>query len=388
MNSKKTILLFVSDGGGGHRATGDALKALCEHDYTIIERKPITEVGQSLDLIQRLTLGRLDSEQLYNHLIKKKWIRISNFCYALGKRYYSARKKSLLALIEKEVNEIKPDLIVSIAPLCNGAIAHVAQAQQIPFLLMPTDLDPRSFLVGFSKERTGPFACTLAFDDPIMKEMLEAYGIKNEEIIVTGLALRPQFFLLAQKTDDRPPIAERPLTILLMMGAVGGNNLYEIARKISTIQQPIELIICIGKNEGLRKRLETITMPQESRMQIVSFTENIASLMAFADIMVTKSGTLSLCEAIQSSLPVLLDATSKVICWEQFNHQFVKKYEIGYSFESLRELKELITNLAMNKQKIEQLKNNMQSFKRTDLSLLKATIDAYAHQSPDNKKIE
>jgi len=46
--------------------------------------------------------------------------------------------------------------------------------------------------------------------------------------------------------------------------------------------------------------------------------------MAASDLCITKSGSVSVCETIYSNLPVLLDATSDVLRWEQFNHRFIK----------------------------------------------------------------
>ena len=80
-------------------------------------------------------------------------------------------------------------------------------------------------------------------------------------------------------------------------------------------------------------------------MSIVGFTERISDYMAVSDILITKSGTLSVCEAIYMNLPMLLDATSTILPWEQFNHTFIKQHNFGESITDYAMIEPMISAL-------------------------------------------
>ncbi len=61
--------------------------------------------------------------------------------YNIGSWYYNFFKSSVEPLLEKYLTQHQPDLIISVIPLINNLVLKVAQKLNIPFLLIPTDLD-------------------------------------------------------------------------------------------------------------------------------------------------------------------------------------------------------------------------------------------------------
>jgi len=64
-------------------------------------------------------------------------------------------------------------------------------------------------------------------------------------------------------------------------------------------------------------------------MDIIEETNRISEYMAVSNLLITKSGTASFCEAIQMHLPMVIDATSSTLVWERFNHNFTINNGLG-----------------------------------------------------------
>ena len=89
--------------------------------------------------------------------------------------------------------------------------------------------------------------------------------------------------------------------------------------------------------------------------------------MAVADLCITKSGSVSVCETIYSNLPLLLDATSAVLKWELFNHEFVKRHGFGESIKSYADIVPLVEKFLKDTHKYAQMKMALMDFEKKNL---------------------
>ena len=67
-----------------------------------------------------------------------------------------------------------------------------------------------------------------------------------------------------------------------------------------------------------------------------------------ADLIISKSGSVSVCEALYSNLPMILDATHNVLAWEKFNHQFITAHQFGKSITNIKDLSTTVRSLLHN----------------------------------------
>src|SRR4029453_12291671 len=65
-----------------------------------------------------------------------------------------------------------------------------------------------------------------------------------------------------------------------------------------SIERPIQLIVVAGRNEKVKKQLESIEVPARHRAKIIGFTDQMDELMACADVVVSKPGGLTTSEAL------------------------------------------------------------------------------------------
>src|SRR5690606_9201037 len=114
------------------------------------------------------------------------------------------------------------------------------------------------------------------------------------------------------------------------------------------MQHPIHIIACIGLNTHSKKTLEQLFIPAHITLTIIDFTDRIADYMTLADIIITKSGSISVCEGIIMNTPLLLDATSTVLPWERFNHHFITTHQFGDIITKHSHIGPLVSSLLNN----------------------------------------
>jgi processive 1,2-diacylglycerol beta-glucosyltransferase len=148
------------------------------------------------------------------------------------------------------------------------------------------------------------------------------------------------------------------------MGAQGSNELYTFSKQLAQLSIPAHLIIVLGKSEHLRKAFTRITFPSHISTSLLGFTDRMPDLMRVSDILLTKSGTVSVNEALYAQLPMLLDGTSGVLEWEQFNHKFIRKHEFGNIIKHSYNIPHMVTLLLTNKAYNERIKQRLAQFEK------------------------
>lgn len=363
---KKKIVIFTSSGGGGHVSASNALQEYLSDTYEVKVSYIFEEVLGSMDPMQRITFGKQTGEDAYNECMRKKWYRMINIISRFGHWYFSVFHKRATKLICNYLELQQPDLVISVVPVINNAILSATKKMNIPFLLIPTDLDATTFVNSIYKPNYEKFHVGIAFDNENIFKRMEQSGIPKEQISTIGFPIAKKFFtpknMRRIKADFQIP-QNKPI-VFLLMGAQGTNALYTYVKYLTQVEQPFHLVAAIGKNEDMRKKLEAIALPTHITMTIVGFTDRVADLMAIADLGIIKSGTVTYIEALYSNLPVLLDATTGTIRWEQYNHIYNKEQEFGDSIGRNREIYVLVNELLSNPKTLAQIRKNIQTNKK------------------------
>ncbi|MGB8367230.1 MAG: glycosyltransferase, partial [Candidatus Babeliales bacterium] len=160
----------------------------------------------------------------------------------------------------------------------------------------------------------------------------------------------------------------------------GAASLYQFAQKLTIINIPFHLIIICGKNDFIHKKIHDISFPMHITTTIIGFTNRIDDLLTITDLFITKSGGASVCEAIYMNVPLLLDATSTILKWEQFNQHFIVKNKFGEIIMHYNDLPDLVTKYLANKELLATIKNNIASYKKKNGGIeTKKLIDQIFH---------
>ncbi len=360
----KKITIFSSSGGGGHTAVANALCAYLDTHYEVEVTNVFSQMLRPLDFAQSLSKGKFCGEDFYNFCMAKKWYQVLNIYYRLGSTYYQLFNKKVVRILHQHLDEKQPDLIISVVPLVNHCILKVAQERNIPFLLIPTDLDISTFIAGIKNPSFDQFNLALAYSNQGMEKKISTAHIQPSQYITTGFVLRPDFFEYKNKADIKKQYnipLEKPV-VLLLLGAVGLKALYDFVVELSKVSVATHLLICIGRQEELRKKIEVFPFPSHISITVIGFTNRISDLMAVSDLSITKSGSVSFSEALYMNLPMVLDATTSLLRWEAYNHQFIEQNGFGTTIKNITQLSILVTKLLKEKNDLIFYKFNLTAF--------------------------
>jgi processive 1,2-diacylglycerol beta-glucosyltransferase len=367
MKNKKKVIIFTSSGGGGHLSATAALEHHLGQNYNV-EPVHIFKLLSHLDPIRVITFNKYSCEELFNELLPKKYCKLIAFISRLGTQYIHRRRKKIRQDLRDYFIQYKPALIISIVPIMNYIILDIAQELNIPFILIPTDLNVTIYIQRIKKPTYKQFYIGLSFDNKeIMKPIKKAH-IPDEHVFILGAPLKADFFVHKNKKilketyniDDHKPI------IMVLMGARGSSETEKYTKQLLNIKTPVQLIVCVGKNHKSKEKIEQFTVPSHISMTIVEFTEHIADYMTMADILISKSGSQSVCEALYTNTPILLDATSALLPWEKFNHTFIKKHRFGDRIKKYKQIVPLVSSLLKHPEKLRTYKHNLEKLKKKD----------------------
>lgn len=375
----KKITILTSEGGGGHTTATKSLTHLLHDEYEINVIHVFKEILFSLDFFKKITFNRYSGEEFYNYLLQKNYYRVISFLfYYCGIWCIQLRKKHILTLLRAYFTQNKPDLIISVVPSINDSILTIAQELSIPFMLMPTDLDISIYLRGITNPTYKNFYLCLPFNNQQISAPAINALIPESQILIVGPLIQKNFFTtknIAELKKEHNLADDKPI-IMVLMGAKGSNSIKNYTSYLAQIQQPIHIIACIGANTQSRQSLEQLSTPEHTTLTIIDFTDRIADYMTLADIIITKSGSISVCEGIIMNTPLLLDATSTVLPWEGFNHHFIKTHQFGDIITKHKNIALFVSSLLNDTELLQSYKKNLLNFnQKNEKAQLKKIID-------------
>ena len=356
----KKIILLTSSGGGGHLSATTALETYLGDDYDL-QIVHIFKLLFHLDPIRIITFNKYSCEELFNNFLPKKHFRLLTWISRLGAQYIHHRRKKIHQELRNYFIQNKPDCIISVVPIMNYIILDIAQELNIPFILMPTDLDVTIYIQRINNPTYKQFSIGLSFDDKNIMKPIEKAGISSEHIFILGAPLKPDFFTSHNKphtTNKNIPV------IMVLMGSRGSCETEKYTEQLLNLTTPVQLIVCIGKNQKSKEKLAQLTVPAHITVSIIEFTEHIPDYMAMSDILISKSGSQSICEALYTNTPIFLDATSVLLPWEKFNHIFINKNQFGHLIKKYHQIVPLISSLLENHEQLLTYKNNIEKLEK------------------------
>ena len=365
---KKKCIIFKCDGGAAHDSAAKALKSYFNQDYEIEIVNIFNEIVSPIDPVRIFTFGKYSGEDFFNFCLRYELSWISNHLWDFGAWGIRKRQQKLEQLFCNYIEKSRPDFLISVIPIFNGVLLSVAQHYNIPFIVVSVDLDATYFLNGISAPQYHKFVFTTIFNDSHLANKIKFAHIQPEQLIVTGFPLRPDFFEPKNKNaiKERFGIPKKKPIILLVMGGAGSKAAYHYMREIAKITLPVHVIICLGRNEQLRAKIEKIPLPDHVTMTILGFTDRMSDLMAISQILVTKPGPTTICEALQMRLPVLLHGCAHCPSWEYENFNFIERNRFGGSVTSLKNLNAQLISYLTNKENYYRIKEAMADYFQQD----------------------
>jgi 1,2-diacylglycerol 3-beta-galactosyltransferase len=301
---KKKVLIIMSDTGGGHRASAQALR-----DSLLLE------YGNKLDveIVDFITdyCGWPFYKAVDNYKIMAKYPWMWKFSYYLtcfppmrwlGHMWFSAvSRSSFVEAFEKH----DPDMVVSVHPLLQHLPIKVLN-KEVPFVTVVTDLGG-AHPTWFHRQVDELFV-----PSDRVEKLARRNGVPSCKIRKYGLPIRGAF----QKPADDKQAMRRALNIenlptaLLVGGGDGVGGLGQIAKdlakELGEKGTPKQLVVVCGSNATLAEELSAYDWPENIHVTVKGFVSNMDEWMTAADCLVTKAGPGTIAEACSRGLPVML----------------------------------------------------------------------------------
>lgn len=307
------ILVLMSDTGGGHRASAQALEAAFEQLY------PGSCEITTVDYWKSVAGFPFNNfPQQYTYCAKRPFLWKFLYLWALFRptRFITEFAFSLFchSRVRRYFEAAEADLIVSVHPLVNTlSLSVLAYMRDLygrptpPYVTVVTDLggahptwfDPRADLVYVPSE-------------PLQQEALDN-GLRDDRIRLFGLPIRPSFWEETRSRDELRKELGMALdipTVLLVGGGDGVGGIGAIADAIAVrISEEVgtsggQLVVVCGKNKGLLRRMQERSWPVPVILK--GFVNNMSEWMAACDILCSKAGPGTIAEAWIRGLPIIL----------------------------------------------------------------------------------
>jgi 1,2-diacylglycerol 3-beta-galactosyltransferase len=318
---KPHILFLFSDTGGGHRSAAEAIIEAIHLEYG---EAVTTEMVDFFKSHAPLPLNKMPD--WYPDMVKAPHLWGLSFKISDGRRRARAITASMWPYVGRAsralVRNHPADLVVTVHALANTVILKALGRNRPPFITVVTDMvtthalwyDQRADLILVPTEQA--------------RQRAIQYEMDPRRVRVVGQPVAERYCVpVGDKTMLREKLDwEADKTIVLLVGGGDGMGpLGKTARAIATSGLDVALAIVAGRNERLKKHLESLEWPVP--VHIYGFTHEMPDFMRAADVLVTKAGPGTIAESLNADLPVIL--YSKLPGQEDGNVTFVVEEKVG-----------------------------------------------------------
>lgn len=319
---KKKVLILMSDTGGGHRASAQALQ------------EALLEISNNKAMVTILDIWTKHSVWPFNKAVTTyRFLAKHPMLWRAMYRYGQfAPTRTLTELYSscvnykkfyKAVNDHSPDIVLSVHPLCQSLPISVLKninaerakdnKQRIPFVTVVTDLGS-AHPTWFDNDVDACFVPSEA-----VLKLAISNGMPAQKVHLRGLLMRPKFWsksaLSKEKAREQLGWSKNLKTALLMGGGDGVGGMDSIAtslaEKLNSLDNTSQLVVICGHNnqlyDQLTAKLTSRRFPRLS-VKVEGFVHNIDCYMSASDCLITKAGPGTIVEAMTRGLPLILSS--------------------------------------------------------------------------------
>ncbi len=352
------VLILTASYGSGHNEAARSLAA-----EFAARGAAVTVVDHFRELVH--PLFERASRAVYMALLRRAPV-VWGAAYALGDWMAS---DSLLAFgvprlgvtrLGALLDRLAPDAVVSVHATPAVAMAALAaEGRRLPpHTTVVTDFVAHSQWIARGLDRY----CVAAEE---VGHELVARGIPRERVSVTGVPVRAEFAQAIDPVAARAALglsAGRPV-VLAMAGSHGSvGRLPDVARALVRAPAAMQALIVAGHDAALAERLRRLTAG--TLVRVIGYASNVRTLMAAADLLVTKAGGMTLAEALAAGLPMLLYGS--LPGQERRNERFASRAGIALAARGYRDLGRLLERALAEPELLDHLRGQIQRVRRPD----------------------
>ncbi len=307
---KKSILILSATAGAGHVRAAEALEASAKISF------PSVAVRHEDILTYTFPLFKKAYSQGYFAIVNKS-PELWGYLYKRSEFKGPSKNKSPLMKVFdhfnykkyiKTLHDLKPDAV-----LCTHFLPYLSIADEIkkpswriPFFAAVTDYDAHSLWINSSVTRF-----YVATEET--RWTLQSHNIAHDNIAVTGIPVMPEFGKHVSKRSARVKmeLSSTAFTIMILSGGYGVGVIDELVPSVIEFvsrlkHKEFQILVVCGKNRRLFETLNRLSFPKNVHVKLFQYVSFVDTLMDCADLLITKSGGLTVSEALAKNLPMII----------------------------------------------------------------------------------
>ncbi len=344
MSDNKLTLLIMAGGTGGHVMPAlSVAQRLMDQGFDV--QWLGTHAGIEANLVPKANIPM--------HYIHVKGLRGNGL---LGWLKAPFRVSKAFFQSFKVIRQVKPKAVISMGGYVAGPGGIAAWCLRIPLIV-----HEQNALSGMTNRLLAPFA----------KKILTAFPktFAYSKVAITGNPVRESIIHVG---DERSPRTHETLRVLVIGGSLGARALNQtVPRAIKAIesQTKVEIRHQTGKNdiESTRK----LYLGVESKFELTSFIDDMAKAYHWADIVICRSGALTIAELAAAGVPsILIPFPHAVDDHQSYNARYLTDAGaavlLPQSELSATKLSDLILTLANDRDKLLDMSNKSKSLAKPE----------------------
>ena len=258
------------------------------------------------------------------------------------------------------LDTMRPDAVVTVHATPAAAMAALAAAGR----RVPPHTTAVTDFVAHSQWMPRPVDRYCVAAEEVRNEFV-ARGIAPDRVVVTGVPVRQAFTRAIDPAAARRTLGLSPRlpTIVAMAGSQGSlGRLPDVVRALLAVDQPMQAIVVTGRDDRLREQLARLA--SGSPLRVVGYVDDVPTLLAAADLLVTKAGGMTLAEATAAEVPLLLYGS--LPGQERGNERFASRAGIALVARSRGELRRVLHGVLADPDMIDRMQGSLRRLRRPD----------------------
>ena len=269
------------------------------------------------------------------------------------------------------VEKVKPIAIVAthITAANISVGARMITKQDFPIICVPTDYETE----GFWPHKCADLFCVATES---MAETLRPRKVSEERICITGLPTKPDFMKHYDKEETRTnfDLPHDKKIVLALAGAYLPTPYMHFRKALDDILpylhtfKNLHMVFVAGADaeyaRHLRRECEEM---QLSNVTVFDYVDNMAALMAASDVVVCKSGGLTVTECLCAQVPMILQG--RAYGQEKINVRMLTALGAAVHATTYRELLEQLRHFSDNPNILHSLLANAALIRKPDAAL-------------------
>jgi processive 1,2-diacylglycerol beta-glucosyltransferase len=201
------------------------------------------------------------------------------------------------------------------------------------------------------------------------KKDLIDWHVPAERIMVMGIPIEMVFSRPTDKERIRSSFGLRESlpTVLIIGGGFGVGPIEDIVKAVTAIPKDLQVVVICGHNEELRERISRLTPSPNIRLKAFGFVNNVHEFMSVADLLISKSGGITVSEALARELPLVIIAP--IPGQETRNSEVLRRHGAAVEARELEVLKKAVEDLVGDPGRLAAMREAIRSLRRPDASL-------------------